>query len=246
MSIRPDQPLFYLSTLPDSGGEARLDVDESRHVLASRRKVVGDVLYLTDGAGGLARCRIADVWRRRQIVVAIEAVEYAGVPSRQLHVAVAPPKGDRQTVMLDMLTQLGMTEFTPLSCDYSQARITEKTLQRWRRVCLAACKQARRVWLPQIHRPCTIGELLQSAHGMPTLVAQPGGRPLQEILSNVSPEQAKRLVMLTGPEGGFSGAEQALFAEAGVMPVTLGEHILRVETAAVALLSATNIKTFDH
>jgi len=166
-----------MSSLPESGGEGLLDDDESRHVLASRRKVVGDVLYLTDGAGGLAKCRIAEVRRRRRVVVAVEEVERMETPSRQLHVAVAPPKGDRQTVMLDMLTQLGMTRFTPLLCDYSPAKITDKTLQRWQRVCLAACKQSRRVWFPEILPAMTVEAFMTTARGDLMLAGEPGGHP---------------------------------------------------------------------
>ncbi|RTZ59669.1 MAG: hypothetical protein DSZ33_04055 [Gammaproteobacteria bacterium] len=233
MSIRPDQPLFYLETLPEQGDEGLLIAEESRHVLASRRMGVGDRLYLTDGRGVLASAVITNLLRKREVMVRIEKLERRPRPLREWHVAAATPKGDRMTTMLDMLTQLGMTRFTPLLCEHSPAKMTDKTLGRWRRVCLAACKQSRRVWLPGIMAPVNVAGMLESAGDARILLAQPGNS--QPDWDSVRYE--REIIMLTGPEGGFSAAELDLMKDARVEAVDLGENILRVETAAVALMS---------
>jgi len=194
---------------------------------------IGDRLFLTDGRGALASAVITDLLRKREVVVHIEELERRPRPLLDWHVAAATPKGDRMTTMLDMLTQLGMTRFTPLLCEHSPVKITDKTLGRWRRVCLAACKQSRRVWLPQIMPPSSVAGMLESAGDAQMLLAQPGsGQPDWDSVGD-----ERKIIMLTGPEGGFSGAELDLMKEARVEPVVLGENILRVETAAVALMS---------
>ncbi len=233
MSLKPDSPLFYLDTLPGKDEEGVLSDEESRHVLASRRMAVGDTLYLTDGRGGLARVTIAEVQRKRRVIVRVADKTFHDRPGRVVHVAAAPPKGDRMTAMLDMLTQLGMTRYTPLKCEYSPAKVTEKTLIRWNRICLAACKQSRRLWLPELSKPESLRQLLETCSDACLIAAHPGA----ESVSWESLKPSREVVLIVGPEGGFSPAEMEAMWHAGVEWADLGENILRIETAAVAMLA---------
>ena len=233
MSLKPDAPLFYLDALPAINAEGALSDEESRHVLAARRMAVGDSLYLTDGRGGLARVTISEVQHKRRVVVRVDEKTFRRKPEQVLHIAAAPPRGDRMTVMLDMLTQLGMTRFTPLQCEFSPTKITEKTLIRWRRICLAACKQSRRLWLPALSEPVSLRQLLEKRGDARLIAAHPG----TERVSWESVRESEEAILLVGPEGGFSPAEIDIMRKAGVEWSDLGENILRIETAAITMLA---------
>src|SRR3989344_4555511 len=74
-------------------------------------------------------------------------------PRPAVHLACALPKGDRAAVLLDMATQLGMVRFTPLMCARNVVKPGANSRERLRRICLEACKQSRRFYLPEIEAP---------------------------------------------------------------------------------------------
>jgi 16S rRNA (uracil1498-N3)-methyltransferase len=228
------EPLFYAETLGPAGATVTLAGDEARHAAGARRLRAGDALWLFDGRGALARATLlAAAKRDGTLTLRIEERRDAPPPPRRLHLACAPPKGDRQAVLLDMATQLGMTDFTPLACARAVAAPGANAAARWRRVCLEACKQSRRLHLPAIHAEATPAAV--AAAGGWVLIAHPSGAPLAHLRP---PESADKVTLLIGPEGGFTDDEVAAATAAGARAVSLGEAILRIETAAVALLAA--------
>lgn len=237
MPIQPDQPLFYLDPLPEAGHEGELTPDESRHVLASRRKTVNDKLYLMDGRGGLARATITDVRRKRLVVAKVEEKSCQDRPETIFYVASALPKGDRAVTMLEMLTQLGMTRFIPLQCEYSQTKISARTIARLERVCLAACKQSRRLWRPEISQPMALHAMLEKSENVRLLVAHP------EISSGSGKisKKSEEIMAMIGPEGGFSPAEIERIRCSGAEWISLGKNVLRVEAAAVAIMTLMSL-----
>ena len=138
---------------------------------------------------------------------------------------------------MDMMTQLGVTDFTPLRCERSVACQGQRSVERWRRLILEACKQSRRAWLPTLHAETSFTEVVDDIGlgGYTRLVADPSGVSLTE-LGGVQLEKSN-LSLMVGPEGGFSDTETAILRGANVIPVRLGDGILRIETAAVALVT---------
>lgn len=230
-----NEPLFFITALPAVGETVVLTGEEAQHATGARRLRVGDVLWLFDGQGTLARTALLALDKRaRSVELRIEERRDTPPPARRVHLACALPKGDRQAVLLDMATQLGMTDFTPLVCERSVVTAGEHSAERWARVCLGACKQSRRLFLPRLH-PAVTPEAL-TLHGA-TLLAHPDGAPLVSVW----PDAPKPLTLLIGPEGGFTEPELRAFEAAGATRVSLGPAILRIETAAVALLAALQL-----
>lgn len=228
---------FFHPALPAVGDTLVLSGDEARHA-QSRRLRRGEVVSVFDGAGCVARASVLEPAARGTLALKIEACE-RHAPPRARHLACALPKGDRQATLLDMATQLGMTRFTPLSCERSVVHAAAHGHARWERLCLEACKQSRRAHVPAIDAPQTPARVAQAARerGEAVWFAHPGAPP---------PRGEARLgavTVLVGPEGGFTKAEVAAMAAAGAAPVGLGDGVLRIETAAVALLSITSVNT---
>ena len=230
MSTRP--PLFYCADLRAAAPE--LSADEARHISAQRLRV-GDAVSLFDGRGISARARLAGFTERgRQVQLAIEQRREFPAPQIELALYCALPKGDRLHTLLDMGTQLGMTRFTPLLCERSVVQPGETWSARAERVCIEACKQSRRYWLPALQRPMSLHDALADANTRaPSLwFAHPGGRPMSAVDANGS-----AVAIFIGPEGGFTEEEAAAAQRASASVVDLGPRLLRIETAAVALLS---------
>lgn len=233
------EPLFYCPELPAPGETASLPAEEAHHAAASRRLRVGSVIQLFDGRGGIARAQVTAVAdRRRSLQAQINERRTEPQLPPQLHLASALPKSDRQAVLLDMATQLGMCSFTPLVCEHSVVRPGPQAALRWRRICLEACKQSRRLYLPDIHSPATPAETAAhaAAAGHRVVLAHPGGTE-PGARFNSAADSVTALTVLIGPEGGFSEKEVQEIVRHGARTVDLGDAILRIETAAVALLA---------
>jgi len=239
------EPLFYAEHLADPGATLTLTGDEARHAAASRRLQVGETLWLFDGRGGLARATLLHVTARgRALDLRIEERRTEPPPKPAIHLACALPKGDRQGTLLDMATQLGITEFTPLACERSVVRPGANSAERWRRVCLEACKQSRRTYLPELRSPATPREVMaRTARGTETVwVAHPSAEAVS-VSSAIKQNASADVTILVGPEGGFTENEIGQAVAAGARRIALGSAILRIETAAVALVAAFSLAT---
>jgi 16S rRNA (uracil1498-N3)-methyltransferase len=230
--------MFYAEFLPQPGERLALKGDEANHAIGARRMRVGEMLALFDGRGTHARATLTALDpRRRELEMEIVERAEAPLPRPRLHLACALPKGDRQSVLLDMATQLGMQRFTPLECQRSVVKAGDNSAERWRRICLEACKQSRHLHLPRIDAPAAVEEVVAGATdaGDIALIAHPSGTRLSQALGT---GPVDGITVLVGPEGGFTDAEVAQAISGGARPVGLGDAILRIETAAVAILAA--------
>lgn len=229
------EPLFYSEQLADPGATLTLGGDEARHASASRRLQAGDNLWLFDGHGGIGRATLLHIAERgRSLELRIEERRNEPPPRRSMHLACALPKGERQHVLLDIATQLGMTRFTPLDCARSIVKPGLNSAARWRKICLETCKQSRRLHLPVIEPPTSLEEFLARRANGNLWIAHPSSSPG----AAASLSAADDVTFLVGPEGGFTEAEISLVTARGGRTVSLGPNVLRIETAAVALLAA--------
>jgi len=231
-------PLFFAETLPDTGSTFTLTGSEAHHASASRRLHPNDTLWLFDGQGRIARGTLLRTLNRgRELELKIEEIQSVPAPQTTLHLACALPKGDRQNVLLDMATQLGMSRFTPLACERSVVLPGANSAARWRKICLEACKQSRRVFLPQIDDPISPQDLAKASilNGNSVWMAHPDAAITARQAA--AEESGRSIALLIGPEGGFTDLEREQITAAGAKVLNLGQGILRTEAAAVALLA---------
>ncbi len=191
--------------------------DADRHHLTKVLRLrPGDVFTVADGAGGWRRCRFG---------AAVEAdgeVHRLGRPSPVLTVGFALVKGGRNELIVQKLTELGIDVIQPFVAERSVVRWdpakAAASQPRLTRVAQEASSQSRRVFLPEV-APARDFEAVAAPSGV--VRAERGGPPAERDLTSI----------LVGPEGGWSAAEQRL------LPATvgIGPHVLRAETAAIAV-----------
>jgi 16S rRNA (uracil1498-N3)-methyltransferase len=230
------EPFFYFADLSAAGEQVTLTGDEAQHAAGARRLRAGETLVLFDGHGLSATATLVALRDRgRELDLRLGERHAKPPPRPAVTLACALPKGDRLATMLDMATQLGMSSFTPLRCERGVVEPSAANLARMHRLCLEACKQSRRAWLPRIGDPDTVAAVAARSRddGACLVLAQPGGQPWSALAR--APDQP--LTFLVGPEGGFTDQEVGEARAAGAQAVGLGDAILRIETAAVALLA---------
>jgi 16S rRNA (uracil1498-N3)-methyltransferase len=184
-----------------------------------------------DGSGTSWRARVASIGRDDVMLDMGEAVTASRLTRVPLTLAVALPKGERQKWLVEKLTELGVERLVPLATTRGVAEATPAAVERLSRGVVEACKQCGRDGLMQIGGPKGVAEVVGgTGGGAVLLVADRDGVPLEEIVT-----AGNLVVALVGPEGGFTAEELATVEAAGGRRVSLGPHVLRVETAAIAL-----------
>lgn len=222
---------YYCENIEEPPILVTLNEYESRHAMTSRRQKVGDEVALIDGKGVRATGIVHSITRTK-VDIEIEARSQVQRQKPGIILASALPKGERQKVMLDMMCQLGVDEFVPLSCDRSVVK-SGANVERWSRICLQACKQSHNPFLPRIEQPEQPVNLARKMKGseISVWVADP-------VTDQVSLQALHDTVVLCiGPEGGFSDTEKKGMLEAGAHFLCLGGNILRIETAVVVSIS---------
>jgi 16S rRNA (uracil1498-N3)-methyltransferase len=229
---------FFLGG-PPREGRAVLDGDEARHLTRVLRARIGDEVVLFDGSGTAWPARIAGIHRDR---VDLETTATLADPPRcgpAVTLAVALPKGERQKWLVEKLTELGVERLVPLVTVRGVAEATASARARLERGVIEACKQCGRNRLMEIGEPQSISAVLAArpVNGR-AIIADPDGPPLDAhgITAGTSiAAGTTSLLALIGPEGGFTPEELAVATGEGAVRAALGPHILRVETAAIAL-----------
>ena len=229
---------FHCFNHLEEGDMVKLDDSEARHASQSRRLSANDAVILLNGKGEKAYGYFAEL-DKRIAKVAIEKVETCSNPKRNVVVASAIPKGDRQKVMLDMLTQLGISGFIPLKCDFSVTHLSEKLTSKWQKVAIEACKQSENPFLPIIHSELDLEQLIDSEFWQTHCAIRAEKKQNDSYDANQVAKflGAKNSLVIIGPEGGFSNRETILLDSDSSTTFSIGDHILRTETAAIAVVS---------
>lgn len=216
---------YFLDDLPNAGA-AELRGDVAHHLGRVMRARPGDVVRLGDGRGRSATAEIVTV--ERDVVRArIGAVEVEPEPARRVALAFAPPRLSRAEWLFEHGTEVGVAAFWPLWTE--RTRPQGERLDRWRRIVVAAAGQCDRAWLPTVHPAMEFVDFVKTGGGGGArFVAAPGAPSLLALRPATGD-----VVLLVGPEGGFSAAEERAARDAGFVPCGLGRSVLRTETAAL-------------
>ncbi len=214
-------------------GTVVVEGPEAHHLATVCRLRPGDAVCLFNGDGRQYPAEVTEL-ARRAVTLLVHSVES---PQREvgfrLEVAAPLPKGDRAQFLLEKLTELGVTSFTPLQTARSVVHPRETKLDKLQRHVIEASKQCGRNVLLRVG-PLTSWSELCHRTDLPRqcVIAHPlrTARVQKQVI-----ESGKDVLFAVGPEGGFIEDEIAQ-AEAGEWRVLdLGPRILRVETAAICL-----------
>lgn len=232
--------LFYAKET--AGGIATLDKEESGHCVRVLRHRAGDEISVIDGMGTLFRCELTEASAHEARAKVLSSVPGFGSHDYTLTLAVCPPKNmERFEWFIEKATEFGIDNILPIIGDHSERKVVKT--DRLRRIILSATKQSLKAKLPVLAEPVSFKEFITTpaATGWLKLICccfepQMKRVPVMEALAEVP--QSTPIVFLIGPEGDFSEEEVALATDCGWIPVHLGSSRLRVETAALAAVSA--------
>lgn len=237
-------PVFWSQDLESvvAGGSISLTGDDARHAARVRRVQPGEHIDIVDGRGIRASTVVTAVGSAGSASVQCEVIHVVreSPPHPRIVVIQALAKGDRSERAVEMLTEVGVDVIVPWSAQRSvtvwSAERGERGVQRWRATAREAMKQSRRSWQPEIAQPVDLAGACRWIEQCPhRFVLDVDGVPLPHLVDRA--DVAGDWVVVVGPEGGITDAEQQALRAAGAQPASLGPTILRTSTAGTVATS---------
>jgi 16S rRNA (uracil1498-N3)-methyltransferase len=221
-----------------SGNHAALVGAHADHLIRVLRARVGQDFDIATGTV-VRRGRITSLTNDRVEFELAEEISSSGVP--QLTLLLAIFKFDRMEWVIEKCTELGVSRIVPVIARRTDAHLAStsaKRVERWQRIARQASEQSRRAAPPEIAAPIKLSESLTFAESTRIVLAESEDQTLLRdvLIPHEANDAAKneQFVLAVGPEGGWTEDELAAFQRAGWIAVSLGNTILRAETAAIA------------
>lgn len=240
-------PRIYTTQALVTGRSLELEPAPSRHLLRVLRLKPGAALLLFDGSGGEFEARLeSEQGRSARVQIGVARMARSESPLR-VTLAQGISRGERMDFTLQKAVELGVAEIIPLLAERSVVRLDAGQAARkqahWQQVVVGACEQSGRVRVPAVHAPRDLREFMakQPHNGLGLLLDPDAALSIKDL---PAPER-KQVVLLVGPEGGWSDAETAAAQQAGFTAVSLGPRVLRTETAALVALSLLQARWGD-
>jgi len=214
-------------------GRVELGPREAHHLRDVLRMAAGAEVEVFDQTGAWGRGRIVAA-DGRGVSVEVEEVGRMEVGKCRLTIASAVPKGARADWMIEKLGELGVEAFVPLTTRRSvvSPKGSGKT-DRWKRISEEAARQSGRSGVMRIEPIMELERASQWGRAAGMTLWQLSLRENAVSIPELVPALPKALMVLVGPEGGWSEEETAAFESGGIAAVKLTGAVLRVETAAV-------------
>ncbi len=214
-----------------------VDVDEGKHLVRVLRRKPGDTVRFVDGEGWIYEGVLSRVSPEIEIEITDRRKDRDEVP---VEVTLTPAllKGSRLDMVVEKATELGVASIIPMDSSRTVAggKPGAQRLDRWRRIALSAMKQSLQARLPRVGPSMSFENVLGSAASYDlALIAWEEEK--EKSVAMAAGTGAKSVLLMIGPEGGFSRHEIAMAREAGIQPVSLGRTRLRSDTASIVGLA---------
>jgi len=239
--------LFYNESLHEKSTEFLFDKIESRHIIKVLRKKEGDLVYITNGKNLLFEGKITQENDKKCRVQIKKVTRQKSTRNYTVGIAIAPTKNNaRYEWFLEKASEIGVDYVYPIICDHSERKIIK--VDRMNKVLQTALKQSLQFKLPILNETITFKKLMKQVSSSKNsnnkkekyiAVCDFEGNKNHHLFSHV--KQGTDILLLIGPEGGFSPNEKALALDNSFIPVSLGTNRLRTETAGLVALHTVSL-----
>lgn len=223
---------FYSPPANISKESLIIDGEEFSHLTHVMRKKAGDIIRVVDGVGTAYDVRLEEITKNTAHGSILTSYPNHNEPMIHITLAVGilknPSKFD---FLVEKVTEIGVREIIPLKTERTIP--SNAKIDRWQKLALAGMKQSGRSYLPQIRELMSLEQYINEPHSF-DLKFIAHEKATEQISSvKISYSSSRSIVILIGPEGGFSDAEVERCVAADYKPVSFGERRLRTETAAI-------------
>ncbi|MGK7388954.1 MAG: RsmE family RNA methyltransferase [Candidatus Cyclobacteriaceae bacterium M2_1C_046] len=218
---------FFEPGIPE--GTETLNEEESVHCIKVFRHKEGDQIGLIDGKGGVYKAVIRKA-NPKNVVFEILERNISPSPSYQIHLVIAPTKNaDRMEWLVEKLAEIGVTSINLVFTQNSERR--KYRIDRLQKKIIAALKQSKNPFAPQLYEPVDLQVFLNKENTHQKFIAFVDPENPDHLSTKGKPDSS--YTILIGPEGDFTKEELYECIAVGYEKVSLGNHVLRTETAGL-------------
>jgi 16S rRNA (uracil1498-N3)-methyltransferase len=234
----PDKSYFYAPVQVAAGEEFEIVGPQYNYIANVKRNSPGEELEIVDGRGHIILSQIQNIDKKTVRCIAREVVSSANEIPVHITVAVALIKQQRYEFMVEKATELGAHTIQPLLTQ----RVVRKGFRgdRLEKKAIAAMEQSERAYLPEIPDPVELKKYIANLDNNHLFVAAQSAES-KSLIDLLSKREYDNIIILIGPEGGWSDSELSLFSEQQIQNFHLGRRRLRTETAALSALSQVSL-----
>ena len=244
---------FYVPKHQISDDKLQILGPEFHHLTNVVRLKKGDEITVLDGEGGIYDVILTDISKKPPIAIGeIKSWKQAQRPSLEITLVQAIAKPDSMDVIVQKATELGVYKIIPMTCQHSVPDLSgvrsKRRIERWHQIAISASKQSKRPFFPLIDDIKSFQSALDDlnieirlifiAPSMNYVSAQ----RLKDVLKKIN---GKKIQIIIGPEGDFTKTEIDYAISKNAIPVSLGENILRTETASISALAIVSYEMGD-
>jgi 16S rRNA (uracil1498-N3)-methyltransferase len=221
---------------------------DARHIFKVLRKKKGDTIALTDGRGRDYNAVIINITPGTIEIRIIEKMDSSTESFIHISLCSGILKDKKMDFIIKHITQLGVQKWVPFFCERSIPSPDKKKLEirkkRWRNIAKESLKQCNRSCIPEISGPFNFATLIEKSEGYDLKIVfwEQSNQKIKNLQTSVSPD---KILILIGPEGGFSKKEILMAKEKDFLCYGLGPRILRAETASIAACTLIQHKFGD-
>ncbi len=208
--------------------------EESKHLIRVLRKQKGDIIQLMDGKGNLALARIEEDHPKKCLLLITEISQKEKNRNYHFELVIAPTKNmERIEWMLEKCCEIGLDAIHFINCENSER--SKLNLERLEKICISAIKQSKQFYLPEINPLIDFKSFIEKSKitDSTKLIAWCETNQTETIQSKLTKIENQNLIFMVGPEGDFSNNEIKIAKDNGFKEVSLGNNILRTETAGL-------------
>jgi 16S rRNA (uracil1498-N3)-methyltransferase len=242
-------PRFYVPNPRIEQELLKVEGSEVRHIRRVLRLKVGDRLVIFDGSAKEYEGIIVEE-SPSSVVIKVGGI-FSPPKESPLEITLAQSllKGEKMEYLIQKATELGIKKIIPFFSSRSVPLLDKskklKRYHRWEKIAIEACKQCGRISVPKVEPLQNYSEMLGMApsEALRLILWEKEGQGLKEVLKES--KGRTNIFFMVGPEGGMSDEEVGEAKRAGFIPITLGNRILRSETAGLCLLSVLQYEWGD-
>jgi len=243
-------PVYFIQSAQITEQKIEITGELAHHLRDVLRFGIGEIFDVVDENQRRYRISLDDITPQRLLARILTMEDKPSAPPLELHLVQALLKKPKMDWVVQKATELGVAHFLPLVTERTVVRLhtdrSKHQQDRWQKIAQEAAQQCGRTDVPQVHLPTDLKSLCDHPPKVDLKLIfweQERERPLRSVLSHHQP--LRSLLLLIGPEGGFSRAELDLARSADFITASLGQRILRAETASLAALAILQYELGD-
>lgn len=230
---------FYIDTTLSVGDHVVLSETVFHHWCRVLRAKIGEQAILFNGLDGEYRVHLSEVNKKSASVFVENYIADNRTPPFQVTLGQVMSKGDRMDFAIQKATELGVSAIQLLTSERCEMRLKyerdQKKIEHWQSVAIAACEQCGMNKIPKIFAPISVEDWVKQSQAELKLVMA-----LSQQKISLPQPLPKNIAILVGPEGGLSSTEISLANQHDFQSWTIGDRVLRTETAPLVALSILN------